>query len=78
AQSLGADFKVVYDNKMAKGLYDWCKNNHVTRLIIGQHVRQMWHDRLKRHLIDRLMKFHHHYKIEILPIEHIREEHKQK
>ncbi|AVP36098.1 sensor histidine kinase [Staphylococcus felis] len=78
AQSLGADVKVVYDNQIAKGLDEWCKTNHVTRLIIGQHVRQKWHDRLKRPLIDRLMTFHHHYKIEIVPIEHIREAHKPK
>ncbi len=71
AQSLGASVKVIYDNQIASGLDDWCKSQKVTKLVIGQHMNDKWHTRLKRPLIDQLLDLKHHYKIEIVPIKHI-------
>lgn len=71
AQSLGASVKVIYDNQIASGLDDWCKSQKVTKLVIGQHMNDKWHTRLKRPLIDQLLDLKHHYKIEIVPIKNI-------
>ncbi|CDR28809.1 sensor histidine kinase [Staphylococcus schweitzeri] len=71
AKSLGAKVKVVYSQSVASGLDEWCKNQNVTKLIIGQHIRNKWVDFFNTPLIDRLMSFDHHYKIEIVPIKQI-------
>ncbi len=38
AKSLGA--RIVYSQTVALGLDEWCKNQDVTKLIIGQHIRK--------------------------------------
>lgn len=49
AKSLGAKVKVVYSQSVASGLDEWCKNQDVTKLIIGQHIRNKWVDFLIHH-----------------------------
>lgn len=71
AKSLGAKVKVVYSQTVALGLDEWCKNQDVTKLIIGQHIRNKWRDFFNTPLIDHLMSFEHSYKIEIVPIKQI-------
>lgn len=71
AKSLGAKVKVVYSQTVALGLDEWCKNQDVTKLIIGQHIRNKRRDFFNKPLIDHLMSFEHSYKIEIVPIKQI-------
>ena len=71
AKSLGAKVKVVYSQTVALGLDEWCKNQDVTKLIIGQHIRNKWQDFFNTPLIDHLMSFEHSYKVEIVPIKQI-------
>ncbi len=62
AKSLGAKVKVVYSQTVALGLDEWCKNQDVTKLIIGQHIRNS--DKFfNTPLIDHLMSFEHSYKV---------------
>ncbi len=49
AKSLGAKVKVVYSQTVALGLDEWCKNQDVTKLIIG-HILEISGETFSIHL----------------------------